>query len=87
MVVAVEILYLAAVLSGFVGLIGLFALASQAGRSSIRARQSLAGVIVAATVVSVGSYVLYALAPHQEARRAEYGALAAPKATLAANTL
>ncbi|KAF2990463.1 hypothetical protein OGR47_14935 [Methylocystis sp. MJC1] len=80
MVVAVETLYLTAVLSAFIGLVGLFALASQAGRTSIRARQSLAGVIVAATVVSLGSYVLYALSPHQEARQAEYGALDSPKA-------
>jgi hypothetical protein len=78
MVVAVETLYLTALLSAFIGLVGLFALAGPATRTSFRARQSLLGFIVAATVVSLSSYVLYALSPHQEARQAEYGALTQP---------
>lgn len=78
MVVAVETLYLTALLSAFIGLVGLFALAGPAARTSFRARQSLLGVVVAATVVSLSSYILYALSPHQEARQATYGALTTP---------
>lgn len=61
--VAVESLYLAALLSAFIGLIALFVLA---GRPD--GRKFLVGVIVAAAIVSVGSLFLYALSPHAAAR-------------------
>jgi hypothetical protein len=84
MVVAVETLFLTALLSAFIGLVALFALASPAARGSSRVRQSLFGVAVAATVVSLASYILYALTPHQEARRTVYGnALTLPTAKAA----
>lgn len=66
--VAVESLYLAALLSAFVGLIALLVLAGPEIARSARMKNFLAGVIVTAAIVSVGSLFLYALSPHAAAR-------------------
>ena len=65
--VAVESLYLTALLSAFVGLIGLLVL-SAPNIARTDARKYLVGLIVAAAIVSVGSLFLYALSPHAVAR-------------------
>lgn len=76
MIVAVETLFLVAVLSAFIGLVGLLALNSPAARGSARLRGSLVGTIVVAAVAAVGSLFFYALTPHEAARRSVYGAAA-----------
>ena len=70
--IAVETLYLTALLSAFIGLIALFVMsASRAGRP---VRSSFLGnLIILATVVSLGSFFVYALSPRGEARSV-YGA-------------
>jgi ABC-type Fe3+-siderophore transport system permease subunit len=70
--VAVETLFLTALLSAFIGFVALFAFAGQA-RGAARMRAALAGIVVTASVVAVGSFVLYAFTPH-EAVRTVYGA-------------
>jgi uncharacterized membrane protein len=70
--VAVESLYLAALLSAFIGFIAFFVLA---GRSE--GRKFLVGVIVAAAIISIGSLLLYALSPHAVARSVYGSPLAA----------
>ncbi|WP_424363647.1 hypothetical protein [Methylocystis parvus] len=77
MIVAVESLFLMAVMSAFVGIVALLALGSPAAKSSPRLRSSLVGTIVVATAAAVGSYFFYALAPHEAARQAVYGAAGA----------
>jgi ABC-type Fe3+-siderophore transport system permease subunit len=72
MVVAIETLFLTALISAFIGLVALFAIASPTARGSSRLRQYLLGVTVAATIVSLTSYVLYALTPHEETRQTVY---------------
>ncbi|KAF2992488.1 hypothetical protein OGR47_05535 [Methylocystis sp. MJC1] len=71
--VAVESLYLAALLSAFIGLIALLVLAGPEIARPARSKNFLAGVIVATAIMSVGSFFLYALSPHAVAR-AVYGA-------------
>jgi ABC-type Fe3+-siderophore transport system permease subunit len=71
--VAVETLFLTALLSAFIGFVALFAFASPQARGSARTRNALAGIIVAASVVSLGSYALYAFSPHETVRTV-YGA-------------
>lgn len=67
--VAVESLYLVALLSAFIGLIALFALARRdAGTPIVKAKGFLTQLVVFAAVVSVGSFLLYSFAPHQTAR-------------------
>ncbi|WP_442756215.1 hypothetical protein ACNHKD_06270 [Methylocystis sp. JAN1] len=79
MIVAVETLFLLAMLSAFIGIVALLALYSAAAQGSPRLRGSLVGTVVAATAAAVGSYFLYALSPHEAARQSVYGA-AAPSA-------
>jgi ABC-type enterobactin transport system permease subunit len=67
MVVA-ESLYLAALLSAFVGLIALLVLSGPEIARSARTKDFLAGVIITATILSVGSLFLYALSSHAAAR-------------------
>lgn len=76
MIVAVETLFLIAVLSAFIGLVALLALSSLAARGSPSLRSSLVGTIVVATAAAVGSYFFYALTPHEAARQSVYGAAA-----------
>jgi ABC-type enterobactin transport system permease subunit len=73
--VAVESLYLMALLSAFVGLIAMMVLsAPDIARADVK--KLLVGVIVAASIVSVGSLFLYALSPHAVARSV-YGSTSA----------
>jgi hypothetical protein len=74
--VAVESLYLVALLSAFIGLIALFVLAGP-GIGRPEGRKFLVSVIVAAAILSVGSLFLYALSPHAVARSV-YGSTLAP---------
>ncbi len=66
--VAVESLYLAALLSAFVGLIALLVLSGREITRTAGMKNFLAGVIITAAIVSVGSLFLYALSPHAAAR-------------------
>ncbi|WP_442755241.1 hypothetical protein ACNHKD_00825 [Methylocystis sp. JAN1] len=75
--VAVESLYLAALLSAFIGLIALFVLAGPAVARPAATKNFLVGVIVTAAILSVGSLVLYAMSPRAVARSV-YGAELAP---------
>ncbi len=72
--VAIEALYLTALMSAFVGLI---ALISVSRRDIIRSRMGgqLARVIMVAALVSLGSFFLYALSPHDVVRNV-YGVYA-----------
>jgi hypothetical protein len=76
MIVAVETLFLIAVLSAFIGIVALLALGNPAAKGRPRLRSSLVGTIVVATAAAVGSYFFYALTPHEAARQAVYGAAA-----------
>lgn len=76
MIVAVETLFLTALLSAFIGAVALFALASPQTRRSPRAQGALAAVVVAASVAAVGAFFVYAVAPHEAARQAVYGGAA-----------
>ncbi|QGM97829.1 hypothetical protein [Methylocystis parvus] len=73
MSVAVESLFLLALLSAFIGLVALLALNSPTARRSPQMRGTLVAAIVAAAVAALGSYLIYAATPHEEARRAVYG--------------
>jgi hypothetical protein len=65
--VAVESLYLMALLSAFVGLIAMMVIsAPDMARTDVK--RLLVGVVVAASIISVGSLLLYALSPHAVAR-------------------
>jgi hypothetical protein len=69
--IAVETLYLTALMSAFVGFIALFALSAPGmGRSF---RVALANFVVLAAVASVLSFLTYALSGH-DAARSVYGA-------------
>lgn len=78
MIVAVETLFLTAVLSAFVGLIALLALASRVAHRSERVKSSLFGVVLTATIAAVGSFLLYARSPHEAARQTVYGQIEGP---------
>ncbi len=81
MIVAVETLFLTALLSAFIGAVALFALASPQAERSPRAKGALVAVVVAASVTALGSFFIYAVAPHQAARQAVYGGGAPLSAT------
>jgi ABC-type enterobactin transport system permease subunit len=66
--IAVESLYLTALLSAFIGLIALFALSAPKITRSVPSKGFLPGLIVAAAILSVGSFLLYALSPRDQAR-------------------
>ncbi|MGJ0505975.1 MAG: hypothetical protein ACR652_02325 [Methylocystis sp.] len=72
--ISVESLYLTALLSAFVGLIALLALSRP--RAKHAATNFLGQLIIVATVVSVGSFLVYSFSPHHAAR-AVYGAVSA----------
>jgi hypothetical protein len=74
--VAVESLYLAALLSAFIGLIALFVLSGAEVARTAGMKNFLVGVIVTAALVSVGSLFVYALSPHAAARSVYGSALA-----------
>lgn len=76
MIVAVETLFLTAMLSAFIGAVALFALASPQAERSPRAKGALAAIVVAASVAAVGSFFIYAISPHEAARRTVYGGVA-----------
>ncbi len=76
--VAVESLYLVALLSAFVGLIALFVLAGPEIARPARSKKFLAGVILTAAIVSVGSFFLYALSPHAATRSVYSATLVRP---------
>ncbi len=67
--VAVESLFLAALLSAFIGFVAVLALASPQASGSARMRGALVGVVVAASVAAVGSFFLYAASPHEPLRQ------------------
>jgi hypothetical protein len=79
MIVAVETLFLTALLSAFIGAVALFALASP--QASPRAKAALTAVVVAASVAAVGSFFIYAISPHEAARRTVYGGVAPQSAS------
>jgi hypothetical protein len=66
--IAVETLFLTALLSAFIGLIGLLALAGPAVSPLVRYRSFLGNLVILAAIVSVGSFFFYALSPHRAAR-------------------
>ncbi len=72
--VAVETLFLAALLSAFIGFVAFLALASPQVGGLARMRGALVGIVVAASVASVGAFFLYALSPHEAVREAVYDA-------------
>ncbi len=74
MMVAVETLFLTAMLSSFIGFVAFFAFASPQAKGSTGMRSALSGIIVAASVAAVGSYFLYAVSPHESLRQSVYGA-------------
>ena len=76
MSIAVETLFLTALLSAFIGAIALFALANPPAQGSARARGALVAVIAAASVAAVGSFFLYAVSPHEAARQTVYSGAA-----------
>jgi ABC-type Fe3+-siderophore transport system permease subunit len=76
MIVAVETLFLTALLSAFIGAIALFALASPQARRSPRAQGALTALVVAASVAALGSFFIYAVSPHEAARQAVYSGVA-----------
>ncbi|WP_363345691.1 hypothetical protein [Methylocystis echinoides] len=71
--IAVEMLYLTALLSGFIGLIALMALTRPAAKSLGTFPGMLSNLIVIMAVVSVSAFFIYALSP-RNAARAVYGA-------------
>jgi hypothetical protein len=73
MIVAIETLFLTALLSAFIGAVALFALASPQARRSPRAQGALTAIVVAASVAAVGAFFVYAVSPHEAARQAVYG--------------
>jgi hypothetical protein len=74
--VAVETLYLTALLSAFIGLIGLFALTRSDIKRSAKLKNFLGAIVVVTAIVSVGSLFLYSQSPHNDARSV-YGSTAA----------
>jgi len=76
MIVAVETLFLTAMLSAFIGAVALLALASPKAERSSWAKTALAAIVVAASVTAVGSFFIYAVSPHEAARRTVYGGVA-----------
>lgn len=76
MIVAVETLFLTALMSAFIGAVALFALASSQARRSPRAQGALAALVAAASVAAVGSFFLYAVSPHEAARQEVYSGVA-----------
>ena len=73
--IAVETLYLTALLSAFIGWIALLSLARPRGAAS---DHSLVNFIVIAAVISLGSFLLYAQSPRESARLVYGAALARP---------
>jgi ABC-type Fe3+-siderophore transport system permease subunit len=73
MIVAVETLFLTALLSAFIGIVAFLAFASPQARGSTTMRGALAGLVVAASVAALGSFFLYAVSPHEQARQTVYG--------------
>ncbi len=70
--IAVETLFLTALVSAFIGFVAFFAFASPQARGVARMRDALVGVIVAASVTAVGAFVLYAFTPHESLRQTVY---------------
>lgn len=66
--IAVEKLYLTALLSAFIGLIALFVLSGLAIMQPVKFRGFLVSLGILATVVSLGSFFIYAMSPYGEAR-------------------
>lgn len=73
MMVIIESMFMIALLSAFAGIIALLALARPEVRQSKETNRRLVNVVVAATAVSVTSFFLYAITPHQEVRQTAYG--------------
>lgn len=77
--IAIETLFLTALLSAFIGLIALFALAQPKTPPLMKNRSLLGNLIVVMAVLSVASFILYAFSPHIAARQvygtAEVGAV------------
>jgi hypothetical protein len=69
--IAVETLYLSALLIAFVGLIALIVLAASANGSS--SRSFLGNIVIVAAIASLGSFLFYAFSARDEARSV-YGA-------------
>ncbi len=67
--IAIETLYLTALLSAFIGIIALFALTQPTAAPLARTRTFLGNLIVIMAVVSVASFFFYALSPHSVARQ------------------
>lgn len=67
--VAIETLYLTALLSAFIGLIALFALSQPAAAPLKGMRSFLGNLIVIMAVVSVTSFFFYAVSPHLASRQ------------------
>lgn len=63
--VALESLFLAALLSAFIGFVAFVALASPQASGSAQLRGALVGIVVAASVAAVGAFFLYAIRPHE----------------------
>jgi ABC-type Fe3+-siderophore transport system permease subunit len=61
--VALEALFLAALLSAFIGFVAFVALASPQASGSAQLRGALVGIVVAASVAAVGAFFLYAISP------------------------
>lgn len=70
--VTVEALFLTALLSAYMGLIALFALTAPRPRGS-GDHNFLMNLVMLAAIVSLASFLLYAVSPHSAAR-AIYGA-------------
>lgn len=70
----VETLLLTALVSAFVGLIGLAALARPDAAGLSRFRNTLRNIVTAAAVVSLLSFALYVFSPREEVRSSVYGA-------------
>ena len=71
--IAVETLYLSALLVAFVGLIALIVLAGRANGSS--SRSFLGNIVILAAIASLGSFLFYAFSARDDARSV-YGAAA-----------
>lgn len=67
--VAIETLYLTALLSAFIGLIALFALSQPATTPLTGMRHFLGNLIIVAAIVSVASFLFYAISPHYASRQ------------------